>query len=326
MATRITNLGLRAAAAQAQSQWLANWLPIGPGSAIAARPMNLVAPDRLHPATGSISVEFRPGLAAGQRAVLATQDIVDGMRLWRLACTLGWLDIRLRYRGSMLGPFWLTLSTAVMVAALGSLYATLFKMDLREYLPFIALSQVLWTFIAGMVSDGCTCFTQAEGTIRAVRLPLFVHALRTLVRNLLILAHNVIVIAVVFVVLAISPGWTVVWAIPGLLVWLIAGVAVCLPLGAICARFRDIPPIVGSVMQIAFFVTPVIWMPNQLGAQEHWLLLNPFFDLMEIVREPLLGATAGSHVWAAALGITVVLCVASWALFARVRGRIAFWV
>jgi hypothetical protein len=78
-----------------------------------------------------------------------------------------------------------------------------------------------------------------------------------------------------------------------------AGAAACLPLGAICARFRDIPPIVGSVLQIGFFVTPIIWLPSQLGADDHWLLLNPFFDLLEVVRKPLLGATAGVHVWPA---------------------------
>ncbi len=288
--------------------------------------MTLAMQDSLNPAAGNIVLEFRPGFAAGERARLGAQDITEGLRLWRLAWTLGWLDIRLRYRGSLLGPFWLTLSTAVMVASLGFLYAALFHMNLREYLPFIALSQVLWGFLAGMVTDGCTCFTQAEGIIRSVRMPLFVQALRTLVRNLLVLAHNVVVIVVVFAVLSVWPGWTALWTVPGLLVWLIAGVAVCLPLGAICARFRDIPPIVGSVMQIAFFITPVIWLPNQLGTRAHWMLFNPFFDLLEIVRAPLLGSTASFHVWVAALVITLVLCVASVALFARVRGRVAFWI
>ena len=71
---------------------------------------------------------------------LAVRDVVDGLRLWRLAVKLAWLDIKRRYRGSMLGPFWLTLSTAVMIGALGVLYAALFHMDVSEYLPFLALS------------------------------------------------------------------------------------------------------------------------------------------------------------------------------------------
>ena len=138
-------------------------------------------------------------------------------------------------------------------------------MNLREYLPFIALSQVLWGFISGMIGDGCTCFTQAEGTIRSMRMPFFVHAVRCLVRNVLILAHNVVVIAVVFILLKINPGWGGFLAVPALALWTIAGLSICLPLGAVCARFRDIPPIITSVLQIAFFVTPIIWLPKQLG-------------------------------------------------------------
>ena len=237
-------------------------------------------------AANAFTLEFRPGDVRRQQTALAWQDIRDGLRMWRLGVTLGWLDIRLRYRGSVLGPFWLTISTAVMVGSLGVLYATLFHMNLREYLPFIALSQVLWGFISGMIGDGCTCFTQAEGTIRSMRMPFFVHAVRCLVRNVLILAHNVVVIAVVFILLKINPGWGGFLAVPALALWTIAGLSICLPLGAVCARFRDIPPIITSVLQIAFFVTPIIWLPKQLGPYMHFLLLNPFFDMLEVVRAP----------------------------------------
>lgn len=282
--------------------------------------------DRLSPSIGNIALEFRPGLTATERARFAVQDVAGGLRLWRLAWTLGWLDIRLRYRGSLLGPFWLTLSTAIMVSSLGVLYATLMHMDVHRYLPFIALSQVLWGFISGVVGDGCVCFTQAEGIIRSVRMPLFVQVLRVLVRNLLMLGHNAVVIVVVFALFSVRPGWQALWALPGVAAWALAAAAICLPLGAVCARFRDVPQIVGSVMQIAFFLTPIIWLPDQLGPHEHLLLLNPFFDLLEIVREPLLGTAAGSHIWMAAVAITLVLCGFSCALFARVRGRVAFWL
>ncbi len=288
--------------------------------------MSTTLPDRLHPARRDIVLEFRSGAAGSARADLARRDFIEGARLWRLAATLGWLDIKLRYRGSLLGPFWLTLSTGAMVGALGVLYSTLFKMNVREYLPFLALSQVLWFFLSAMVSEGCTCFTEAEAIIRSVRMPFFVHALRTLVRNVLVLGHNILVIVVVYAIFAIWPGWHTLLALPGLVVWTVDGLAVAMLLGAFCARFRDIPPIVGSIMQIAFFVTPVIWQPKQLGPDKHWLLLNPFFDVLELVREPLLGSTAGSHVWAAAVAYTLALCALTWALFSRARPRIAFWI
>jgi lipopolysaccharide transport system permease protein len=272
-------------------------------------------------------LSLRADMTIATRNRWAMADLADGVRLWRLAWALGWLDIRLRYRGSMLGPFWLTISTGVMVGALGVLYSTLFKIDLQDYLPFLALSQVLWGFLAALVSEACTVFTDAESVIRSVRMPFFVFSLRALIRNAIALAHNIVVIVVVFAVFAIWPGAGALTALPGLLLWAVDALALTLILGAFCARFRDIQPIVNSVMQIAFFVTPVIWKPTQLGPQSIAnLAFNPFFDLLEIVRGPILGSGVAGTTWLGALAYSTILCSISWAFFVRARGRVTFWV
>jgi len=272
------------------------------------------------------SLDLKADLSIASRHRLAVDDLRRGLDLWRLAWALGWLDIRLRYRGSMLGPFWLTISTGVMVGALGVLYSTLFKMDLASYLPFLALSQVLWGFLASLVAEACTCFTDAEGVIRSVRMPFFVFSVRTLIRNIIVLAHNILVIVVVFAIFAIWPRWNMLLAIPGLLIWIADALALTLLLGAFCARFRDILPIVNSIMQIMFFMTPVIWKPEQLGEGVAKLWLNPFFDLLEIVRGPLLETSVSGMIWFGALAYSAVLCSVSWAFFVRMRGRITFWI
>jgi lipopolysaccharide transport system permease protein len=260
------------------------------------------------------------------RVRLAWRDLVEGAALWRLGLALGWLDIKLRYRGSLLGPFWLTISTAVWVAAMGALYSLLFHMSLQGYLPFLALSLVLWTALGGHVGDACNTFLQSETTIRSVRMPFFVHAIRVVVRTVIGLAHNIPVILVVFAMYAPSPGWRALWCMPGLALWLIDGFAACLSLGALCARFRDIPPIIGSVMQIAFYVTPIIWRPEQLKGHVAWLAFNPFDALLEVVRQPLLGGAIPSGMWTAALLFSLGFCALSLLLFARVRSRLAYWM
>src|SRR4051794_39090757 len=187
------------------------------------------------PAAGPGRVVLLSEPSAGTRQLLAWRDVAESFRLWRLSLTLGWFDIRLRYRGSMLGPFWLTLSTAVMVAALGILYSRLFKMDLAEYLPFVAISLVLWGVLSTLIGEACTCFTIAEGMIRSMRLPHSVQAFRVVVRTLLVLAHQVLVILAVYLYLDAWPGTAALAAIPGLVVWILDGVAACLLLGPIGA-------------------------------------------------------------------------------------------
>jgi homopolymeric O-antigen transport system permease protein len=278
----------------------------------------------LHARESVLDLRGDMSLASSNR--LAMRDVADGLRLWRLAWILARLDIRLRYRGSILGPIWLTLSTAVFVGTLGILYAELFHVDVHYYLPYLALSQVLWGFLATLVGEGCACFTQAEGVIRAVRMPLFLHAIRTLLRNVLVLLHNVVVIVVVDSIFAIWPGGYALLALPGVVVWTVDALAIALLLGAFCARFRDVGPIVGSVMQIAFFLTPVIWQARQLEPADAALLpFNPFYVLLEIVRAPLLGTEPSGIAWVAAVLYSIALCSLSWMVFIRARGRVAFW-
>ncbi len=282
--------------------------------------------DVTQPAGPLPTFAFTPDLSFAARQRMAGRDISSLPRLWRLSWTLAWLDIRLRYRGSMLGPFWLTLSTGAMIGAMGVVNAVLFNMDMREYFPYLALSLVLWSYVGGITAEGCQTFLEAEGTIRSVRMPYCLYAMRVMLRNWVVLGHNVVVVVVVYATLRIWPGANALLCLPGLLLWAVDSIAICIGLGAICSRFRDIPPIIASVIQMAFFISAVIFKPQQIAPWDWLLLFNPFFTLLEVVRAPLLGAVPSFHAWVSALGWSVALCGVSWLLFVRVRSRIAFWV
>lgn len=276
---------------------------------------------------GSPTLEITPGASTAERNAMAMRDIREAVALWRLCWTLGALDIRIRYRGSLIGPFWLSLSTGVMVAAMGVIYSTLFKIDMHDYLPFLAISQVLWGYLSVLVGEACTGYMVNENLIRAVRMPFTLYAARTVLRNVLVLAHNLVVIVAVDLFMWTWPGAEVLLALPALLLWLVDSLAITVLLGALCARFRDIPPIVASVMQMAFFVTPVIWRPALIGAQHLWLLpFNPFYSLLEVLRAPLLGEIPSGWDYVSAVFYSALLCGFTWMVFARVRARIAFWV
>ncbi|WP_353861967.1 ABC transporter permease [Azospirillum formosense] len=256
----------------------------------------------------------------------ARQDLSEGLRRWSLWSKLGWQDIRKRYRRSVLGPFWLTLSMAIQVACLGLIYGTLFKIDLDGYLPFLAIGLASWTFIASILNEGCASFIELEALIKNVRIPMSVHILRILWRNLIIYAHNAVIFIAVAAVFGIWPGATGLLAIGGLVLLLLNASWIMLLLSLICTRFRDVPPIIASLTQLLFFVTPVMWKPELLGQRQFLMTLNPFHHLLEIIRAPLLGIAPGWENWAAA----VLFALAGWAItftcFARFRKRIAYWL
>ncbi|MCO6418726.1 ABC transporter permease [Siccirubricoccus sp. KC 17139] len=264
--------------------------------------------------------------AAPRRREKALADLATGFRRWRLPAALARLDIRNRYRGSVLGPFWLTLSTAVMVVGLGILYSSLFKLPLADYLPFLAVSLIVWNMISQIVADACTSLTSSEGIIRQLALPYSVHILRCVMRNALIAAHSLPLILLVFLACGVLPGWEALLALPGLALVAVNAFAIALFLGMVCARFRDIAPIVGSAMQLAFFLSPVLWKPELLAERQVWLPFNPFYVVMETVRGPLVEGGAAPLIWLSAGLYTLLACVVAFAFFVRFRGRIAFWV
>lgn len=260
------------------------------------------------------------------QARLALLDLADGARARYLWSRLGWQDIRKRYRRSVLGPFWLTLSMGAFVAALGTLYGVLFDAHIAEYMPFLALGVIVWTLISDIIRDGCNAFIASQSIIKQVGLPLSVHVYRLLWRNLLTLLHNAVVFVVVALVFGVWPGWNGLLALPGLALLCLTGLWVALLFGIVSARFRDVPPIMSSVLRICFFVTPIIWTPDLIPTRPMVLDVNPFYHFIEVVRAPLLGQAPGLLSWIVVLGLTCAGWLVTFEFFRRHRRRIAYWV
>jgi ABC-type polysaccharide/polyol phosphate export permease len=256
----------------------------------------------------------------------AVDDIREGVKSTHVWPMLGWLEIKQRYRRSVLGPFWLTLSTAGLVLGMGPLYARLFNQDTSSYFQFLAVSFVVWQFIAGLITDSCQAFIAAEGYIKQIKLPLSVHVLRVVWKNLIIFAHNFIIVVLVLLYLQPPIGWHYLLAPLGVLILAINGVWLGLLLGLFCARFRDIPPIITSLIQVALFLTPIMWKPEMLGRLQWTVNLNPLYHYLEVVRAPLLGAVPTVTTWVAIFAMTIGGYVVTLAFFARFRARVAYWV
>src|SRR3981081_3647654 len=257
---------------------------------------------------------------------MAFSDFGYGLTLWPLWVRLGWNDILQRYRRSMLGPFWLTAGSAFMVLALGVFYAELFNTPIHDFLPYLCVGLLVWNLMSSFLIEGGALFTGAESYIKQIRLPYSVYVYRSSWGKLVIFAHNFIIYFGVLLYFEIWPGAVALLAIPGLLLILLNGAAVTLLIGIISARFRDIPQLINSLVQIVFFVTPIMWKPELLRTRSFIAEFNPFYHLLEIVRAPLLGSLPSVKSYIAVLLITLVNVVIVGAFFARFRSRISYWV
>ena len=233
-------------------------------------------------------------------------ELFDALRRRDTWAYCGWQDIRLRYRRSLFGPWWLTASMAVTIGVLGLLWSQIFQLPIARYLPFFAIGLVVWTWLATQMNDACTGFTQFEHIIKQTRLPYPTYLLRLGTRNTLILAHNTVVVAIVLV------------AVISVLLSILVAIS--------CTRYRDFPPLVASLLQIAFFLTPILWEPSALRAKAWLAEMNPLFHWIEVVRQPLLGQIPSSvdYLWTA--GSILFLGAGAVWLLGRQRDRIAYWL
>ncbi|MBM3484460.1 MAG: ABC transporter permease [Alphaproteobacteria bacterium] len=256
----------------------------------------------------------------------ASTDLQSGVLRWGLWGRLGWQDILMRYRRSVLGPFWLTLSTAIMVAAMGTLYSVLFQLPAADYIPFLALGLIIWGFINSILSEGCNTFIEAESVLKQIAMPKSIFVCRVVWRAFLLMVHSLPIYLVLLVWFQIQIGWSVLLAFPALLLLLGHALWISLLFGMISARFRDFPQIVASIVQIAFFLTPIVWKPELLRGRMLIVEANPLYHVIEILRGPLLGTPPEALSWI----VVCTMLIAGWVLtfwaFARFRPRIVYWV
>ncbi len=258
---------------------------------------------------------------------VALTDFFDGLTNWRMWGRLGWQEIKRRYRRTVIGPFWTTLSLGVFMIALGVVWANLWHQDPKVYLPFLCTGLLAWNMVAAIISEGCMTFVSGESLIKQLRFPYSVLACALAWRNVIVFLHNLAIFVAVALYAGLRPTWATLLAIPGLfLVWF-NGVWMSTMLGILCTRYRDVQQVVISILQISMFVTPIFFTPEQLGARmKYFAQANPLFHYVNIVRSPLLG-TVPSHL----TYVTVLVgTTAGWGLtlwvYSRFRRRLAYWL
>jgi lipopolysaccharide transport system permease protein len=254
-------------------------------------------------------------------------DLRSGLHHWRLSHLIGLSEIRRRYSRSRIGQFWLTLSTAIMVVALGVVWSTLWKVELHGLMPFLAISLILWQLITGTLGEASTIFVTTGPMFLNQGMSFSTAVYGLLYKHVLILLHNLPIIAVAMAVFQVSAGAISLLVLPGLLCLLLSLLWLSYIIAIACLRFRDLTQVVQSALLIAFFITPVLWKPDQLGAdKQHLLALNPLANLLSVVRDPLLGDAPSAVEWLGAICFALAGFLLALPVIGLCRRRIIYWI
>ena len=215
-------------------------------------------------------------------------------RVWRLRyfwMALVRIDLRNRYRRSIVGVGWSLLHPIAMTIVLCVVFSQLFKADVRTYAPFLLSGLTFWGFMVGVVTQGCQCFFQGESYIRQHPAPLAIYPLRTtLGAGIHFLLGLGIAMVFVWCVRGFGNLPALLSLIPTLLLLFVVGWSLAVCMGVANVMFQDSQHLIDVAMQIMFYVTPIMYPAELLRARHlDWFVrLNPFAVLLELIRQPLL--------------------------------------
>lgn len=254
------------------------------------------------------------------------RDFGEGLSLYRLWLHQGYADVIGRYRRTLLGPLWHTLSMAIFIIVTGIVWSAVLKVDLPKYMLYLSSGLVVWSLISGAVLEGCSVLIAAQTQALSTRIPYPMLSMSLMWRLLLVFLHQLPLCAFAMIYAGTMPTVETLWLIPAVLIALVSGMWLSLLAGLVTLRFRDSSVIIASLMNIAMFATPVFWSRDLLGPDIAFLAdWNPLFHLVEIMRRPLLGEVASELSWIVSLGWMGGGLLVTMMIYALVRNRIAYW-
>ncbi len=263
----------------------------------------------------------------GRNAAAGIRDLVVGAQRWRLWYLIGSAEMRRRFARARLGQLWIMLSSAVSVSVTGLAWAFLWNQPVHDMLPFIAASMTIWQFLAALVNDMTTAFPLYSHYFLNQYMPASVIIYAVLYKNVATFLLNMVFPISIIVVFGNPLTPYSLFSAIGLLLVILWCISIGYAVAVLCARFRDIVQVVASLLQVAFFVTPVIWKPEFLPREAHYFInFNPLAPLLAVVRDPLLGRPVSLSMWLAASAIVLATLACSLPFVGRFCRRLVYWL
>jgi len=263
---------------------------------------------------------------------MSNATIVDyGASIWMRRyfwCSLVLLDLRNRYKRSVLGLGWTLANPIAMTTVLCVVFRAIFGVDLREYAPFVLSGMAFWNYVSGAVIEGCHCFYTSESYIRSTPAPMAIYSLRT---TLGLTVHFCVVFMLTLVMAIALRGPVVLMGLPYLLAFLPLLFVFCWSLATIFGFmnvfFPDVQHLATIGMQLLFYLSPVFCPPSLLESRGLGFLTryNPLARMLELIREPILHGRAPS--WQSAVvacAATAVTSLIAWRMLKKHQQSVIF--
>lgn len=255
-------------------------------------------------------------------------DLFKTFRSYSSWSYFSYLDLRLKYRKTYLGPWWVVLGMAISAGLLCLLWSTIFNLKWEEFLLYLFSGFIIWTWVMSIVTEGPDIFVgSASSLLKAVSLPPIFYVFRNSFLNLLLFLHHLPLIFLLILILQPELSLRIFITLPlGIFLIFLNAIFYTTYIGIISARYRDVEPTIKALMAPMLLLTPVLWKPEMLGDKADFIYLNPFTYFVGIIRNDLIGEDFDINIWYGAIGITIIQLIIFIIIYSMKKNRIIFWV
>lgn len=254
-------------------------------------------------------------------------DFKYSLRYFNISFLYAVNDIKLRYKRSIIGPFWITLNTLILISTIGFIFGQILNVDNKFFIPYISIGLILWSFFSMTLTEGCMSFVSGENIVKQIKLPLFIHINRVLLRNIFVFIHIIPILALLFIFFDIRFSGGIIMSVLGFIILIGNLVWLTLLFSILSSRYRDLPPLISNALQVIFYFTPIMWMVDLIPHRTIiFLQFNPLYHLIEIVREPFMGNTASKISWTFCIVAFVFGNLFTFIFFGKYKKRIIYWL
>lgn len=258
----------------------------------------------------------------------AIQSFVDAFRMWRVWLAFALEDLAQNYRKSIFGALWIAMSFCAFVLVKILVFRQILGQDASSfYNLYLLIGYFCWGYMILVVNAGTRVFIEAEAWVKNEPIPLPLFALQRVARTMFDFALTLFIVIVFLPFLGVEYA-LVPWLTSGLalLLYPLTAIWLIIILGISCLRFRDLQHLTGTIMRLAFFLTPIFWVPTQMDAAVMGVLQwNPFLHFIAIVRDPIVYGTIPSNSWLIVSSINGFGVVSAVWLLGVVRKNVVYW-
>lgn len=263
---------------------------------------------------------------AGRELMSVIGELIRGLGQVELWSYLALRELKKRYTRTVFGPLWITVAMGLWVIGMGTVFSTLLRTEVHELVPWMTCGMVVWHFINLYCGESLSLFMSCKDYIQQSDRSLFVYSLFSLLECVMVSGHHLIVAVAVILYFRIDVISGLPWLLVGVPAFAFGFLWVGPLLSLTATRYRDIQQIVPNTLQFIFFLTPIMYMPQQLGRKSLLVELNPLTHLLALIREPMLGHPVTMTSVLVSLSMGVVGWSATLFMYSRYRHRVAYWI